>query len=133
MFYIQTSKEVLIFELEDFGNALPPFFISPNKEKTGSIILITVNRVKKLQIIDCLKIEVRYFLSLNNFIWDKSLHLIIQVRTSQNGQTHSNNLSATTDELFECIWPFCGVGALRVNEPFNQEHNYFEIEQLFND
>ena len=26
----------------------------------------------------------------------------------------SNNLSATADKLFECVWPFCGVGALRV-------------------
>ena len=29
----------------------------------------------------------------------------------QNGQTHSNNLSAFADELFECVWPFCEVGA----------------------
>ena len=27
----------------------------------------------------------------------------------QNGQTHSNNSSAFADELFECVWPFCGV------------------------
>ena len=27
----------------------------------------------------------------------------------QNGQTHSNNLSAVADELFECFWPFCGA------------------------
>ena len=31
--------------------------------------------------------------------------------TPQNSQTHSNNSSATPDELFECVWPFCGVGA----------------------
>ena len=24
----------------------------------------------------------------------------------QNGQTHSNNSSATADELFESVWPF---------------------------
>ena len=29
----------------------------------------------------------------------------------QNGQTHSNNSSAKGGELFECVWPFCGVGA----------------------
>ena len=29
----------------------------------------------------------------------------------QNCQTDSNNLSAFADELFECVWPFCGVGA----------------------
>ena len=26
-----------------------------------------------------------------------------------NDQTPSNNLSALTDELFECVWPFCGI------------------------
>ena len=31
--------------------------------------------------------------------------------TPQNGQTHSNNSLAFSDELFECVWPFCGVGA----------------------
>ena len=30
---------------------------------------------------------------------------------SQNGQTYSNNPSA--DELFECVWPFCGRLALK--------------------
>ena len=29
----------------------------------------------------------------------------------QNGQTHSNNLSVTADELIECVWQFCEVGA----------------------
>ena len=28
-----------------------------------------------------------------------------------NLRTHSNNSSATADELFECIWPLCGVCA----------------------
>ena len=26
-------------------------------------------------------------------------------------QTHLNNSSATADELFECVWPYCGVDA----------------------
>ena len=30
-------------------------------------------------------------------------------KTSQNGQTHSNNSSASADELFECVWPFCEI------------------------
>ena len=34
-----------------------------------------------------------------------------KVSTPQNDQTHTNNSSATADELFECVWPFCGVGA----------------------
>ena len=28
---------------------------------------------------------------------------------------HLNNLSAVADELFECVWLFCGVGTERVN------------------
>ena len=35
--------------------------------------------------------------------------------TPQNGQTHSNNSSAVVEEVFECVWPFCGVGVSRVN------------------
>ena len=33
----------------------------------------------------------------------------------QNGQTHSNNSLAKADKVFECVWPFCGVGAQRFN------------------
>ena len=29
--------------------------------------------------------------------------------------SHSNNSPATANELFGCVWPFCGVGAWRVN------------------
>ena len=29
----------------------------------------------------------------------------------QNGQAHPNNFAAKSDELFECIQPFCRVGA----------------------
>ena len=28
-----------------------------------------------------------------------------------NGQTHSYNLLVVASELFECVWPFCGVDA----------------------
>ena len=28
----------------------------------------------------------------------------------QKDQKYSNNSVATADELFECVWPFCGVG-----------------------
>ena len=34
---------------------------------------------------------------------------------SQNGQTHSNNLPAICQWIIECVWPFCGIGAYRVN------------------
>ena len=36
--------------------------------------------------------------------------MILQAPTPQNGQTHSNNSSVTADNLFECVWPFYGVG-----------------------
>ena len=38
------------------------------------------------------------------------LGLTLKAPTPQNGQTHSNNSSATADELFQCVWLFCGVG-----------------------
>ena len=40
--------------------------------------------------------------------------LTLYTPTSQNGQKHSNNSSAVADKFFECVWPFCGVGAYRV-------------------
>ena len=43
--------------------------------------------------------------------------LTLQAPTPQNGQTHSNKSSATADDLFECVWPFCRVGAYRVKNP----------------
>ena len=42
-----------------------------------------------------------------SFIW-KNLSLTLYVQTPQNGQTHSNSSSATAEELFEFVWPFCG-------------------------
>ena len=49
-----------------------------------------------------------------------SVMLTLKAPTPQNGQTHSNNSSATADKLFEWVWPFCGVGAERVNGKINQ-------------
>ena len=40
--------------------------------------------------------------------------LALEAPTPQKGQTHSNDSSTVVDELFECVWPFCGVGAWRV-------------------
>ena len=37
--------------------------------------------------------------------------LTLWAPTPQNSQTHSNKLSVVADELFECVWPFCRVGA----------------------
>ena len=39
----------------------------------------------------------------------------MKAATPQNGQIHLKNSSATTGELFEYVWPFCGVDADRVN------------------
>ena len=49
-----------------------------------------------------------------------SVMLTLKAPTPQNGQTHSNNSSTTADKLFEWVWPFCGVGAERVNGKINQ-------------
>ena len=38
------------------------------------------------------------------FIWDRKFFwLTLQAPIPQNGQIHSNNLSATVDKLFECV------------------------------
>ena len=36
--------------------------------------------------------------------------------TLQNGQTHSNNLSAKADEMIDCVWPFYEVSVYMVND-----------------
>ena len=48
--------------------------------------------------------------------------------TPKNGQTYSNNLSATADQLLECAWPFCRGGALRVLSKKNFE--FFAVPGL---
>ena len=49
-----------------------------------------------------------YKIEAQNDYW---LILNLQAPTPQNGHTHSNNLSNFADDLFECTWLFCGVGA----------------------
>ena len=40
--------------------------------------------------------------------------LTLQAPTPQNGQTHAQTICRLlADELFECVWPFCRVGALK--------------------
>ena len=48
------------------------------------------------------------------------------------GQTHSNNLSTTADELFECVWPFCAVSAWRVKIFRNHSHYSFKEKVFLN-
>ena len=43
--------------------------------------------------------KVNFKLGLRKLIY----YLMLYVPVSQNGQTHLNNLSVFTDELFECI------------------------------
>ena len=45
--------------------------------------------------------------------WFTSIRQIINPLNASptNGQTHSNNSRAVSDEFFECVWPFCVVGA----------------------
>ena len=40
--------------------------------------------------------------------------LTLWALTLQNIQPYSNNSSATANELFECLWPICGVDTERV-------------------
>ena len=42
------------------------------------------------------------FNKLNVIAYDRSYPLTLLAPTPQNGQTHSNKLSAKADELFEC-------------------------------
>ena len=38
-----------------------------------------------------------------SFVWKKLMSLTLYVQTPQNGQTHSNNSSATAEESFEFV------------------------------
>ena len=50
-----------------------------------------------------------------SFLQKCSTILSLWAPTPQNGQTYSNNSSAVADELFECVWLFCEIGAWGVN------------------
>ena len=41
-------------------------------------------------------------------------YLTLQVPSPQNSQTHSKNSSGFAEELLECVWLICAVGAQRV-------------------
>ena len=41
----------------------------------------------------------------------RKCNLNLQTPTPQSGQTQSNNSSAVSGELFECVWPFCEICA----------------------
>ena len=74
----------------------------------------------------CKKMQIsweRNILSSNN-----KVHWLYINPLSANVTKWSNtlkNLSAVADELFECVWSFCGVGALRV---MSQEKYSFQAE-----
>ena len=54
----------------------------------------------------CLRSEI-FFIGAVEIIF-----LVLKVlSTPQNGQTQSNNTSATASELFECVWLICVAGA----------------------
>ena len=42
--------------------------------------------------------------------------------TRQNDQTHSNNFLSKAEQLFECVWPFWGVGTQRVKKMYALEN-----------
>ena len=67
----------------------------PLKSSSWNLILKRNARVKKTKA----EVVEKNFVSTGRI-------LTLQAPVLQNGQTHSN-----ADELFECVWPFCGVGA----------------------
>ena len=48
----------------------------------------------------------------------KILALTLWASTPQNGQTHSKKLSAIAKELFESVWPFCGLAYEGLNKEY---------------
>ena len=77
-------------------------------------------KLKFLKIFLLLNNNVVHLDHLNLFIL--SYHLIhinleifsyvtVSASTPQNRQIHSSNSSAFVDDLFACVWPFCGIGA----------------------
>ena len=63
------------------------------------------------------------------------IQFFINPLTPQNGQRHSNNSSAVVSELFESVWPFCGVCAYRANFQvlIHQSTSTYEMLLLKND
>ena len=49
----------------------------------------------------------------------------------KNGQTHSNNSSATANEFFECAWPFCEVGASRIKGFLKIRNTYKTFKEFW--
>ena len=47
----------------------------------------------------------------NFWPWSPFKHLHFKRQPYKMITHHSNNSSATADKLFQCVWPFCGVGA----------------------
>ena len=49
------------------------------------------------------------------FLHNTNVHHVFKVSFNplsanpRNGQTHSGNLSAVANELFQSVWPICGV------------------------
>ena len=82
-------------------------------------IEIRIKPIDTVSIVDFEKVESLTFALLTHI--RQMLHsysvalawygLTLLVPISQNSQTHSNSSSQIADELFECVWPFCGVGA----------------------
>ena len=64
-----------------------------------------------LKICSELKITLQDVCYCNHEIIPVHWTLTLEAPAPQIGQTHSNNSSAFADELFESVWPFCGVGA----------------------
>ena len=94
---------------------------------------LLLSQTKRWHTITCSKLKIKHP--------DDVIHLVLLpiipfcltlwAPTPQNGQTHSNNSSATTDELSECVQPFRRV-ALKVLtlSMFLQQNNTYRSYDL---
>ena len=57
--------------------------------------------------------------------------LILSAPTSQNGQTYSNNSSATVDKLFECVLWFCEIDAFRFKGFLKMKNIYKTFKEFW--
>ena len=91
-----------------FLEATAPFLLFVNQccAKNHIFIIIIISRNKERTGIDfCSKVKI-----IHITIIVITVNLTLETPTLQNGQTHSNNSSTVAEKLFECVWPFCGIG-----------------------
>ena len=84
-------------------------FRTPFPKNTSGGLLLLILREKKLVFMAEFWKKFRPFFNKVEWWCHDLAVLTYYAPTLQNGQTHSNNSSAKVDELFECVWLFCGL------------------------